>query len=150
MLFSLFKINIFKIAPPFQKKRIRGFENQIPEVKSCLFASWWEFCWDTKVIINRGMNKGCLKLIRQRDLEEPSSDPAFQPSTSGTEAGTLRHNISNLFRWTWWEEKLNAISEHTQVFVISVLGSLGLQIARYSYLVQFLYLNQNCCQNNLP
>ena len=100
------------------------------------------------------MNKGSLKLIPQRDPEEPSSEPAFQPSTSGTEADTLRHGVSQVSLSEHDGKRdylLNVVSEHRQVFVIPVLGSLGLQIAYFSLTwFNFCYLNQSCCQNNLP
>lgn len=52
----------------------------------------WEFYWGTEVTINRRMNKVHLKLIPQRDPEQPSPGLVFQPSASGT--GDDRHKIS--------------------------------------------------------
>jgi len=79
------------------------------------------------------MNKVYLKLFPERHPEEPSSRPAFQPSTSGTEADTLRIPQESLSEHDGKRDYLlNAVSEHMQVFVIRIPGSLGLQIAHFS------------------
>lgn len=100
------------------------------------------------------MNKGCLKLIPQTDPEEPSSEPAFQSPASGREADALRDRVSQVPLSENGKKRdylLNAVSEHTQIFVIPILCSLGLQIAHFNLTwFNFSYLNPGCCQNNLP
>lgn len=84
-------------------------------MKSCLSESQWEFHRGAKVVVNGGVNNECLNLIPLKDTWEISSEPAFQPSTSGTEADTLRHRISEVSLNEYDGERcylMNAVSEH--------------------------------------
>lgn len=84
-------------------------------MKSCLSESQWEFYRGAKVVANRGVNNECLNLIPLKDTVETSSEPAFQPSTSGAEADTLRHRTSEVSLREYDGERcylMDAVSEH--------------------------------------